>query len=132
MFLTCFPNGGSLVAAAVITRSHLVASYFPVGEWSSLFCDVKVREDDDESVAESRELGFFFVLLLYVSCFFWVFFSFLSRNCLCCFFSRIFFSHQGRKEGKGRTDWCRIILAFCFCFCCWWWFLIYFVCWRSQ
>jgi hypothetical protein len=67
-------EGVFLVAAAVITRSHLVGSYFPVGGRCSLFCDVKVRGDDDESVAESKELGF---VLIFV-CFF---FPFLSRNC---------------------------------------------------
>ncbi len=99
---------GCLVAAAVITRSHLVGSYFPVGEWCSLFCDVKVREDDDESVAESKELGFVLLCFsMFLFSFLGFFFSFLSRNCLCWFFSRIFFfSHEGkegRKEKAGLT-----------------------------
>jgi hypothetical protein len=82
-----------------------------------------VREDDDESVAESKELGFVLLCFCAFVCFFFFFGFFFSPFCrgiVCVDSSQGFFlvTKEKRKEGKGRTDWRRIILAFCFCFCC--------------
>jgi hypothetical protein len=109
MFLTCFPNGGCLCSSS---SDHEVALGWLLLSGGRVMLLVLWRQSARgwrwicRWVKGIRVCFVMFLCVCLFFFFFWVFFfPFLSRNCLCWFFSRIFFSHEGKKEGRKRQDW---------------------------